>query len=98
MLKRTKFIAGISLLAQSVSFMVVFIILAVKKKSIWKAFLAVGLAGAAAGSLLTVSALKQNKKFKELLASMDDIYAPDQDDRQQNVPVDETASEAEFEA
>ena len=57
MLKRTKFFIGISLIVQSLTFLVTFIVLAAKKKSLWKTFLAVGLAGGTAGVLLTVSAL-----------------------------------------
>ena len=96
MLKRTRFFIGISLIVQSITFLVTFAVLAVKKKSLWKTFLAVGAAGGIAGVWLTVSALKQDKKFRRVLDAMDDLCAPD-DVEHPDVPVDETADESEFE-
>ena len=100
MFKRTKFFVGVSLLAQSLSFIVACIVLAAKKKSIWKTVLAIGLAGGAAGTFLTVSALRSDRKFRRVLAAVDDLCAPDEDDEFviEAVPVDDTANEAEFEA
>jgi len=98
MFKRTKFFIGVSLLAQSLSFIIACIILAIKKKSIWKTVLAIGLAGGAAGSWLTVSALRQDRKFRRVLEAVDDLCAPDEAYIIENVPTDDTACEADFEA
>ncbi len=98
MFKRTKFFVGVSLLAQSLSFIIACIILAIKKKSIWKMVLAMGLAGGAAGSFLTISALRQDRKFRRVLEAVDDLCAPDEAYIIEEVPVDDIANEAEFEA
>ncbi len=98
MFKRTKFFVGVSLLAQSLSFIIACIILAIKKKSIWKMVLAMGLAGGAAGSFLTISALRQDRKFRRVLEAVDDLCAPDEAYIIEEVPVDDIADEAEFEA
>ncbi len=98
MFKRTKFFVGVSLLAQSLSFIIACIILAIKKKSIWKMVLAIGVAGGVAGSLLTVSALRQDRKFRRVLEAVDDLCAPDEAYIIEEVPVDDIADEAEFEA
>lgn len=98
MFKRTKFFVGVSLLAQSISFLIAFVILAAKKKSIWKTFLAIGLAGGAAGTFLTVSSLRQDRKFRRVLEAVDDLCAPDEVCEYEPVPIDDTANESEFEA
>ena len=99
MLKRTKFFIGVSLMVQSLTFFITFIVLAVKKKSLWKTFLAVSLTGGAVGTALTVSALMSDRKFKRVLDAVDDLCAPDGSDEpiSLEIPVDETATESEFE-
>ena len=97
MLKKTRFFVGIAFLVQSFSCIVVFIALLVKKKSLWKTFLAIGLAGGAAGAYLTIGALKHDRKFKKVLEAVDDLCDFDDDGEIPEVPVDDTASEAEFE-
>ena len=98
MFKRTKFFIGVSLLAQSISFLIVFIVLAVKKKSLWKTFFAAGFVGGIIGAALTVSSLMQDRKFRRVLEAVDDLCAPD--DYQPSdveIPVDDTADETECE-
>lgn len=97
MFKKTKFFVGIALLVQSLSCIVVFICLLAKKKSLWKTFLAIGLAGGLAGTYCTFSALKHDRKFKKVLEAVDDLCDYDDEEEIPEVPVDDTASEAEFE-
>ncbi|MBQ7160873.1 MAG: hypothetical protein IJR90_04105 [Clostridia bacterium] len=98
MFKRTKFFIGVSLLAQSISFFVVFIVLAVKKKSLWKTFFAAGLIGGTVGAVLTVSSLMKDRKFRRVLEAVDDLCAPDAyEPSEVEIPVDDTADETEFE-
>ncbi len=98
MLKRTKFFIGLSLLAQSIGFIIIFIVLAVKKKSLWKTFFAAGLIGGLVGAVMTVSALMQDRKFRRVLEAVDDLCAPDDYvPSDVEIPVDDTADEAEFE-
>ena len=98
MFKRTKFFIGVSLLAQSVSLFIICIVLAVKKKSIWKTLFAAGAVGGIIGGALTVSALMRDRKFRRVLEAVDDLCAPDDPETGSlNVPVDETADETEFE-
>ena len=96
MFKRTKFFIGVALQAQAITFMVLFIVTAIKKKSLWKAFLATSLISGAVGSALTTSSLMQDKKFRRVIEAVDDLCAPD-DYVPEEVPVDETADETEFE-
>ena len=77
MSKKVKFTVAISLLVQSVSFVVVFFILAAKKKSFAKAFLALAAIGGAAGTGMLFSYLNDEKKS---LAFDDDFLFDDWDD------------------
>ena len=99
MFKRTKFFIGVSLLAQSISFFIVFIVLAIKKKNLWKTFFAAGLIGGIAGCALTVSSLMRDRKFRRVLEAVDDLCAPDDfDPTDVDIPIDDTADETEFES
>ena len=98
MFKRTKFFVGISLLTQALTCICTFVVLAFKKKSLWKAFLALGAASGVAGGYLTISALKSDRKFKKVLKAVDELCAPDDEDYEpEAIPTDETACEDEFE-
>ena len=98
MLKRTRFFVGVSLLAQSISFFFICIVLAIKKKNAWKTYFAAGSVGGIIGGFLTVSALMRDRKFRRVLEAVDDLCAPDDFGAEKvDVPVDETANEAEFE-
>ena len=100
MLKKTKFFVGISLLVQSFAFLTVFVILWAKKKSLWKTFLIIGLAGGVAGTMMTYKAIKEDKQFKAMMAAVDTLC--DYDDNYDNyedieIVTDDTASEEDFE-
>ena len=98
MLKKTKFFIGISLLVQSFTFLTIFFVILIKKKSISKTFLIVGLLGGVSGTLLTYKALKEDKQFKAMMAAVDNLY--DYDDGYGNdveILTDDTASESDFE-
>ncbi|MBR6514690.1 MAG: hypothetical protein IKT46_07650 [Clostridia bacterium] len=98
MLKKTKFFVGIALLVQSFTFLIIFIVLLAKQKSLWKTFLIIGLAGGVAGTLLTYQALKEDKQFKAMMAAVDSLCDYDEDrDDDFEVMTDDTASEADFE-
>ena len=100
MLKKTKFFIGISLLAQSLAFIIIFIILWAKQKSLWRTFLIVGLAGGVAGVLLTYKTIKEDKQFKAMMAAVDTLCDYDTNyDNEDDVVIltDDTASEEEFE-
>lgn len=95
-LKRTKFLLGITLLAQAASYFMMFILLCTKKKSLSKAILTVALAGGIAGVcllcldsseefLLRRARLKQNHDSDEDYDPElygDEIYDEDIDDCQ----------------
>ena len=99
MLKKTKLFIGIAFLVQAVTFLTIFVVLWIKKKSISKTFLIIGLLGGVAGTILTVKALKEDKQFKAMLAAVEGIYDFDESDAidEIEVLVDDTASEQDFE-
>ncbi len=98
MLKKTKFFIGISLLVQSFTCMVIFIILLAKKKSLYKTFLAIALAGGFAGVFMTYKYLKEDKQFKAMMAAVDSLCDfEDEYDEDIEILVDDTASEEDFE-
>lgn len=101
MLKKTKFFVGISLLVQSITFLTIFVILWAKNKSLWRTFLVVGLAGGAAGVLLTYKSFKEDRQFRAMMAAVDDLcdYDPDYDEdvTAMEIATDDSATEADFE-
>lgn len=99
MLKKTKLFVGIAFLVQAVTFLTIFVVLWIKKKSISKTFLIIGLLGGIAGTILTVKALKEDKQFKAMLAAVEGIYDFDEMDAADEIEVlvDDTASEQDFE-
>lgn len=97
MLKKTKFFIGISLLVQSVTFLTIFFVLLIKKKSVSKTFLIVGLLGGVSGTVLTYKALKEDKQFKAMMAAVDNLYDYDDDYDDVEILTDDTASEEDFE-
>ena len=76
-MKKAKFIIGISLIAQSVAFIVLFFILWGKKKSLAKTFAAISLAGGVAGTLFLLSDAKDKKA---LCCCDNDFCEYDEDD------------------
>ncbi len=99
MLKKTKFFVGLTLLVQSLTFLTIFVILWAKQKSLWKTFLAIGLAGGVAGTLMTYKAIKEDKQFKAMMAAVDNLcdYDTDYSDDDFEIMTDDTASEEDFE-
>ena len=65
MLKNTKFYVAVALLVQAVASLVAFIVLAVKKKAMAVAFLAVGGVSGAAGAYLMGQCIEGEKDFAE---------------------------------
>ena len=65
MLKNTKFYVAVALLVQAVASLVAFIVLAVKKKAMAVAFLAVGGVSGAAGAYLMGECIEEEKDFAE---------------------------------
>ncbi len=98
MLKKTKFFIGISLLVQSFTFLTIFVALWIKKKSISKTFLIVGLMGGVSGTILTYRALKEDKQFKAMMAAVDNLYDYEDSPAEDfEILTDDSASEADFE-
>lgn len=99
MLKKTKFFVGLTLLVQSLTFLSIFVILWAKQKSLWKTFLAIGLAGGVAGTMLTYKAIKEDKQFKAMMAAVDNLCDYDEDYGYEDVEIltDDTATEEDFE-
>ena len=65
MLKNTKFYVALALLVQAVASLVAFIVLAVKKKAMSAAFLAVGGVSGVAGAYLMGQCIEEEKDFEE---------------------------------
>lgn len=65
MFKKTKFYVALALIAQSIASMVAFIVLAVKKKGISAAFLAISGVSGAAGAYLMCECYNEEKDFEE---------------------------------
>ncbi len=65
MLKNTKFYVALALLVQAVASLVAFIVLAVKKKAMSAAFLAVGGVSGVAGAYLMAQCVEEEKDFEE---------------------------------
>ena len=65
MLKNTKFYVALALLVQAVASLVAFIVLAVKKKAMSAAFLAVGGVSGVAGAYLMAQCAEEEKDFEE---------------------------------
>ena len=98
MIKKTKLYVGISLIVQSFSFFIMFFMLWRQKKSIANTFFGVGFLGSITGIVLVFQAVKQDKRFKKMIMAMDRLYDEEKDtDSSIQVPVDDEATEDEFE-
>ena len=73
-MKGIKPILGITLLAQSVTFFVLFLVNAEKKKNLSRAFAAISAIGAIAGGTLLVLDYQERKKLKEAEEDMFDEF------------------------
>ena len=101
MLKRMKLYIGITLIVQSVTFLVLFILLARKKKSIFGALLAVSVCGGLAGGWLMYRQLTEESDRKRLYMHMkedSETYNDDIPDELiiKEIPIDDTVHEDEF--
>jgi len=100
-LKSTKFYIGITLIVQSITFLILFIVLVNKKKSIYGALLAVSICGGLAGGWLLVRQLMEEYDKKQLYMHMkesNESFTEDIPDAQiiKEIPVDDTVNEDEF--
>ena len=72
-MKKFRPILGISLCVQSITFFILFLVYAEKKKNLAKAFAAISAAGGIAGAALLISEAKKNKKPAEDEDDFDDF-------------------------
>jgi len=67
-MKKLRFYAAVTLIVQSISFLIVFIMLYNKKKSLAKTFAALSVAGGVAGAYLLVCEAKEKARRERMLA------------------------------
>ena len=95
MLKQTRFTLGLVLLIQAVScFFLVIAYLFKDKKNTAGPFTILGVLSAVAGGFLVAEKVKKRLEAELILDAMNDICEDDEEDL--FIPVDDTASEAEF--
>ena len=95
MLKQTRFTLGLVLLIQAVScFFLVIAYLFKDKKNTAGPFTILGVLSAVAGGFLVAEEVKKRLEAELILDAMNDICEDDEEDL--FIPVDDTASEAEF--
>ena len=95
MLKQTRFTLGLVLLIQAVScFFLVIAYLFKDKKNTAGPFTILGVLSAVAGGFLVAEKVKERLEAELILDAMNDICEDDEEDL--FIPVDDTASEAEF--
>lgn len=103
MIKKTKFYTGIALLVQAVSFLVLFIMMFNKKRSLGNALLIISAAGGIAGAILIYKQILEDYDNKHLKSVVEDYETGFFDDNHddddiiiQEIPVDDTVDETEF--
>ena len=95
MLKQTRFYLGLMLLVQAVScFFLVIAYLFKDKKNTAGPFTILGVLSAVAGGFLVAEKVKERFEAELILDAMNDIC--DEDDALPIIPVDDTASEEDF--
>ncbi len=99
--KKTKFYIGITLVVQSITFLVLFIMLFSKKRSFAKAFLALaGVGGAMGAYLLCLERAENCEEADDCDFDCDGDWISEADEipveEVVDIPADETASEDEF--
>ena len=67
-MKKLRFYAAISLIVQSISFQIIFLILYNKKRSLAKTFMAMSAVGGIAGAYLLICETKEKAKRERMLA------------------------------
>ena len=100
MLEKTRFYVGLTLIVQSLSFIALSIVLFAKQKKNYAGLLlGFGVAGGIAGSVLIFKQIRRVIEDDRILEAMDELLDEDEDYKpyhRREVPVDDTASEAEF--
>lgn len=91
-MKKVRFYAAITLLVQSLSFAIIFIILYNKKRSLAKTFAALSAVGGLAGAYLLLRELKEKEKRDRILA-MDACCDMSDDDFLEDENADDIAVE-----
>ena len=96
MYKKTAFYAGITLVIQSISMMILFFLLFAKKKSLASVLLAMSAAGGIAGGILLYKHAKNVKAEEDLIAELlgDDEY--EYNNGEMEILTDDYVDEAEF--
>ena len=96
MMKKTAFYAGITLIIQSISMVVLFFLLFAKKKNLATVLLAMSAAWGVTGGVLLYKHAKRVKAEEELLSEFlgDDEYT--YDDGEMEILTDDYVDEAEF--
>ena len=96
MYKKTAFYAGITLVIQSISMMILFFLLFAKKKSLASVLLAMSAAGGIAGGVLLYKHAKNVKAEEDLIAELlgDDEY--EYNNGEMEILTDDYVDEAEF--
>ncbi len=96
MLKQTRFYLGLMLIVQAVScFFLVIAYLFKDKKNTASPFAVLGIISAVAGGFLVAEKVKERYESELILDAMNDICSDD-DELFRDIPVDDTADEAEF--
>ncbi len=95
MFKQTRFTVGLMLIIQSIScFFLVIAYLFKDKKNTAGPFTILGVLSAVAGGFLVAEKVKERLEAELIIDAMNDIY--NKNDEHPTIPVDDTASEAEF--
>jgi len=97
MIKQTRFYVGLMLLVQAVScFFLVICYLFKDKKNTAGPFTVLGVVSAVAGGVLIAEKVKERFEEELILEAMNDICEDEVVPRHHEIPVDDTADEAEF--
>ncbi len=96
MLKKTAFYAGISLVIQSISMLVLFFLLFTKKKKLSTVLVSMAAVGGAIGGILLYKQAKRIQAEEDLMTEFlgDDEY--DYNDGEMEILTDDDVDEAEF--
>lgn len=97
MLRKTKFYVGLMLLVQSISFLVLFIMLYTKKRSLATALLLLSAAGGVGGMILVYRQLTAKSGDPEFEAIEEFCFGP-KENEQVTILTDDDINESEFES
>ena len=101
MIKKTKFYVGIALLVQAITFLILFIMVFNKKRSIGGAILAIAAMGGIAGAILVYKQAVEeydSKHINSIVEDYEEAFSNENHDEIiiQEIPVDDTVDETEF--